>query len=224
MPASGGSAWYEAPLPPPPQAQSWLLSARLWRGLGAERADLTQHLPPQNDDGGHCCLVNKWSTFLKARLVCSVPGEDGIETHFDELREHSVATAGEGGQMGGQENLVVPLPGVGRALGLLAGVCSQPPLSVPRGCVCPADPGCEEPSHLRCLHLLGVRLGPGPAVAGGGSLRGCDLWRTPSWWGAVGEGRPGRGPGPRVCPTHSSSLPCPQLCVPRLCRVCLLHG
>ncbi|XP_006109499.2 semaphorin-3F, partial [Myotis lucifugus] len=40
-----------------------------------------------NDDGGHCCLVNKWSTFLKARLVCSVPGHDGIETHFDELRE-----------------------------------------------------------------------------------------------------------------------------------------
>lgn len=32
-------------------------------------------------------MVNKWSTFLKARLVCSVPGEDGIETHFDELRE-----------------------------------------------------------------------------------------------------------------------------------------
>uniref|UniRef100_A0A8C6SFN7 Sema domain, immunoglobulin domain (Ig), short basic domain, secreted, (semaphorin) 3Fb n=1 Tax=Neogobius melanostomus TaxID=47308 RepID=A0A8C6SFN7_9GOBI len=27
-----------------------------------------------NDDGGHCCLVNKWSTFLKARLICSVPG------------------------------------------------------------------------------------------------------------------------------------------------------
>ncbi|XP_048111619.1 semaphorin-3F-like isoform X1 [Alosa alosa] len=40
-----------------------------------------------NDDGGHCCLVNKWSTFLKARLVCSVPGADGIETHFDELRD-----------------------------------------------------------------------------------------------------------------------------------------
>lgn len=31
--------------------------------------------------------MNKWSTFLKARLVCSVPGPDGIETHFDELRE-----------------------------------------------------------------------------------------------------------------------------------------
>ncbi|XP_038628306.1 semaphorin-3F isoform X2 [Tachyglossus aculeatus] len=39
-----------------------------------------------NDDGGHCCLVNKWSTFLKARLICSVPGPDGIETHFDELQ------------------------------------------------------------------------------------------------------------------------------------------
>ncbi|KAJ3601807.1 hypothetical protein NHX12_029571 [Muraenolepis orangiensis] len=38
-----------------------------------------------NDDGGHCCLVNKWSTFLKARLICSVPGADGMETHFDEL-------------------------------------------------------------------------------------------------------------------------------------------
>ncbi|XP_056104567.1 semaphorin-3F isoform X1 [Rhinichthys klamathensis goyatoka] len=40
-----------------------------------------------NDDGGHCCLVNKWSTFLKARLICSVPGADGIETHFDDLRD-----------------------------------------------------------------------------------------------------------------------------------------
>ncbi|XP_076123577.1 sema domain, immunoglobulin domain (Ig), short basic domain, secreted, (semaphorin) 3Fa [Alosa pseudoharengus] len=40
-----------------------------------------------NDDGGHCCLVNKWSTFLKARLICSVPGVDGVETHFDELRD-----------------------------------------------------------------------------------------------------------------------------------------
>uniref|UniRef100_A0A8D0CU17 Semaphorin 3F n=1 Tax=Sander lucioperca TaxID=283035 RepID=A0A8D0CU17_SANLU len=42
-----------------------------------------------NDDGGHCCLVNKWSTFLKARLICSVPGADGMETHFDELREYT---------------------------------------------------------------------------------------------------------------------------------------
>lgn len=44
------------------------------------------HLSPQNDEGGQKSLVNKWTTFLKARLVCSVMGEDGIETFFDELR------------------------------------------------------------------------------------------------------------------------------------------
>lgn len=31
--------------------------------------------------------MNKWTTFLKARLLCSVPGVNGIDTHFDELRE-----------------------------------------------------------------------------------------------------------------------------------------
>ncbi|XP_043936050.1 semaphorin-3F-like [Protopterus annectens] len=40
-----------------------------------------------NDDGGQRSLVNKWSTFLKARLICSVPGDDGVETYFDELRD-----------------------------------------------------------------------------------------------------------------------------------------
>lgn len=30
-------------------------------------------------------LVNKCSTFNKARLVCSVPGPGGIDTYFDEL-------------------------------------------------------------------------------------------------------------------------------------------
>ncbi|XP_018608409.1 sema domain, immunoglobulin domain (Ig), short basic domain, secreted, (semaphorin) 3Gb [Scleropages formosus] len=40
-----------------------------------------------NDDGGQRSLVNKWTTFLKARLVCSVIGDDGIETYFDELRD-----------------------------------------------------------------------------------------------------------------------------------------
>ncbi|TSN76592.1 Semaphorin-3F [Bagarius yarrelli] len=38
-----------------------------------------------NDEGGQKILVNKWTTFLKARLVCSVMGEDGVETFFDEL-------------------------------------------------------------------------------------------------------------------------------------------
>lgn len=41
----------------------------------------------QNDFGGHRSLVNKWTTFLKARLICSVPGLNGIDTHFDELRK-----------------------------------------------------------------------------------------------------------------------------------------
>lgn len=31
--------------------------------------------------------MNKWTTFLKARMVCSVLEEDGTETHFDELGE-----------------------------------------------------------------------------------------------------------------------------------------
>ncbi|KAA8590189.1 hypothetical protein FQN60_014123 [Etheostoma spectabile] len=39
----------------------------------------------KNDLGGHRSLVNKWTTFLKARLICSVPGSNGIDTHFDEL-------------------------------------------------------------------------------------------------------------------------------------------
>ncbi|XP_029477671.1 semaphorin-3G-like [Oncorhynchus nerka] len=40
-----------------------------------------------NDAGGQRVLVNKWSTFIKARLVCSVPGPHGIDTHFDELED-----------------------------------------------------------------------------------------------------------------------------------------
>uniref|UniRef100_A0A667ZTN2 Sema domain, immunoglobulin domain (Ig), short basic domain, secreted, (semaphorin) 3Aa n=1 Tax=Myripristis murdjan TaxID=586833 RepID=A0A667ZTN2_9TELE len=41
----------------------------------------------KNDMGGHRSLVNKWTTFLKARLMCSVPGANGIDTHFDELQD-----------------------------------------------------------------------------------------------------------------------------------------
>ncbi|XP_069766106.1 semaphorin-3ab [Narcine bancroftii] len=41
----------------------------------------------KNDFGGHRSLVNKWVTFLKARLVCAVPGPNGIDTHFDELQD-----------------------------------------------------------------------------------------------------------------------------------------
>lgn len=45
---------------------------------------------PQNDIGGQRSLVNKWTTFLKARMVCSVLEEDGTETHFDELGEFTL--------------------------------------------------------------------------------------------------------------------------------------
>ncbi|XP_037707054.1 semaphorin-3B isoform X2 [Choloepus didactylus] len=40
----------------------------------------------RNDVGGQRSLVNKWTTFLKARLVCSVPGLEG-DTHFDQLQD-----------------------------------------------------------------------------------------------------------------------------------------
>ncbi|XP_011620108.1 sema domain, immunoglobulin domain (Ig), short basic domain, secreted, (semaphorin) 3H isoform X1 [Takifugu rubripes] len=41
----------------------------------------------KNDIGGQRSLVNKWSTFQKARLECSVPGPDGLHTHFDQLQD-----------------------------------------------------------------------------------------------------------------------------------------
>lgn len=41
----------------------------------------------KNDVGGQRSLVNKWSTFQKSRLVCSVPGPDGLQTHFNQLQD-----------------------------------------------------------------------------------------------------------------------------------------
>lgn len=41
----------------------------------------------KNDVGGKRSLTNRWSTFLKARLVCSVPGPAGLDTQFDELED-----------------------------------------------------------------------------------------------------------------------------------------
>lgn len=41
----------------------------------------------KNDIGGKRSLINRWSTFLKARLVCTVPGPGGMDTHFDELED-----------------------------------------------------------------------------------------------------------------------------------------
>ncbi|KAK2832246.1 hypothetical protein Q7C36_015708 [Tachysurus vachellii] len=47
----------------------------------------------KNDEGGHRSLVNKWTTFLKAKLTCSVPGLNGIDTHFDELQDVFIMSA-----------------------------------------------------------------------------------------------------------------------------------
>ncbi|MCJ8734819.1 hypothetical protein PDJAM_G00239710 [Pangasius djambal] len=41
----------------------------------------------KNDIGGQRSLVNKWSTFQKARMICSVPSPDGLQTHFDQLQD-----------------------------------------------------------------------------------------------------------------------------------------
>ncbi|XP_069797902.1 semaphorin-3D-like isoform X2 [Narcine bancroftii] len=41
----------------------------------------------KKDIGGQRSLINKWTTFLKARLICSVPGPDGYQTYFDELQD-----------------------------------------------------------------------------------------------------------------------------------------
>lgn len=64
----------------PDQLQKWLqVEVRSHRNMS---------MLLQNDMGGHRSLINKWTTFLKARLMCSVPGVNGIDTHFDELREY----------------------------------------------------------------------------------------------------------------------------------------
>ncbi|XP_012371945.1 semaphorin-3E [Octodon degus] len=73
----------------------WGRDAALTRSLGrlghlrTEPDDerLLRGGPVTNDAGGQRILVNKWTTFLKARLVCSVPGLNGIDTYFDDLED-----------------------------------------------------------------------------------------------------------------------------------------
>lgn len=45
----------------------------------------------QNDQGGQRMLVNRWTSFLKTRLICSVAGPNGIDTHFDELGKRKMS-------------------------------------------------------------------------------------------------------------------------------------
>uniref|UniRef100_A0A3B5MUP1 Sema domain, immunoglobulin domain (Ig), short basic domain, secreted, (semaphorin) 3E n=1 Tax=Xiphophorus couchianus TaxID=32473 RepID=A0A3B5MUP1_9TELE len=62
-------------------------------GEGVNRGILT-HIGRvcANDQGGQRMLVNRWSSFLKTRLICSVPGPNGIDTHFDNLEDVFVLT------------------------------------------------------------------------------------------------------------------------------------
>lgn len=80
--------------------------------------------------------------------------------------------------------------------------------SIPRGRVCPTDPGCEESGHLCCLHLFGVRLGPGLgwAATGGGPKPGGTPW-VGRWAGIC---PPQRLPAP---PARSSVFRGSAVCV-----------
>lgn len=65
----------------------------LWHRGGIQQGlNLSSFVFNQNDMGGQRSLVNKWTTFLKTRLICSVPGTDGSDTYFDELRKFSADT------------------------------------------------------------------------------------------------------------------------------------
>ncbi|KAG9332074.1 hypothetical protein JZ751_016140, partial [Albula glossodonta] len=59
--------------------------AAIFRSLTKRNAIRTDQHNSKWLSGGQRSLVNKWSTFLKARMVCSVMEPDGTETHFDEL-------------------------------------------------------------------------------------------------------------------------------------------
>uniref|UniRef100_A0A672H2J0 Sema domain, immunoglobulin domain (Ig), short basic domain, secreted, (semaphorin) 3E n=1 Tax=Salarias fasciatus TaxID=181472 RepID=A0A672H2J0_SALFA len=54
---------------------------------GANKAVYTRIGRVCNDQGGQRMLVNRWSSFLKTRLICSVAGPNGIDTHFDDLED-----------------------------------------------------------------------------------------------------------------------------------------
>lgn len=108
----------------------------------------------QNDVGGKRSLINRWSTFLKARLVCSIPGPQGTQTHFDQLGEWQPAPAARPGT-----------PPLHLRLQLHLSLC--------RGCFPPPHPGPSEPPHLRPLH--GVQVSPCP-VAGQPSTPSPSPW------------------------------------------------
>lgn len=149
------------------RAQQWrrLREAGLILALGAW----------QNDVGGKRSLINRWSTFLKARLVCSIPGPQGTETHFDQLGECQPLQPGA--VQLHRDALLHPLDWCSSS-----GVPHLHP-SPCRGCFPPAHPGPPEPPCLWALHGLQVsRTLTSPHQ---GCSPGSSVWRraapAPSW-------------------------------------------
>lgn len=150
------------------QAPASALRVRVERGGGRPLGPrLTLASDPQNDAGGQRVLVNKWSTFLKARLVCSVPGPGGAETHFDQL--------GKGRAKGGLGG------GVGRAPSQRVGDHGSGLLS-PRGCVLAVAQGGEEPGGVRTFQhgQVGALASPPAPAWAPGSEPGSSVALLPS--------------------------------------------
>lgn len=79
---------------------------------------------------------------------------------------------------------------------------------LPERMFCPADPGCEELIiYAVFTSSQGEGWGQGLHSSRGGNLRAMTCGEPPSWWGAVGKGRLGRGPGPRVWPPAAAACP-----------------
>lgn len=167
------------------RAQQWgrLREAGLIPALGAW----------QNDVGGKRSLINRWSTFLKARLVCSIPGPQGTETHFDQLGECTALSAPVSNAA--PPCLLPPARPQDAHLHPLdwcssSGVPHLHP-SLCRGCFPPTHPRAPEPPCLWALHGLQVSrtLGgtvqtPGPhQCCSTGSSAGRRAGPAPSWLG-----------------------------------------
>lgn len=172
-------------------------------------------------------LVNRWSSFLKARLLCSVPGPGGAETHFDQL--------GKG--CPGRSGCWQWAEAVARAVMCVSSLC-------PRGRVPVVAQGREEPGGACAVQhcqvgeaSLPCHLQPGPNPHPFGAFLPCQgsmslsLFRVPLpcflealfaagiitfcpiWWC-------------RVVPSHPwpDCLSPWQRCVPGLCHLCVPHG
>lgn len=136
----GSRGWARPASPASARSAGWVQAGA---GVPGVRAPpLTHRLPlaPQNDVGGQRSLVNKWTTFLKARLVCAVPGADGADTYFDELRECSPVWPADRCRCAKVATLMLSL------------------LPAHRGRLPAADKGQAQPLGLRGLLHLQVKL------------------------------------------------------------------